>query len=1482
MKKKDTLGTLMGNTPSAALDTVTPANKHGGLYPGQSQPTGSRLLALGEPGIAERFNRALGAVQQGVDTVVGTFSSDTVIARRFTTAEIAALTAVNAASVTISTIAAPFDPCYLYVGLNADQMGIPIAFAYAADAVARRQGQLVYASISDIDNGGATSYLATNALIAEAARDHLPDTLTTPVAIGTVAGGSFAAQLFYRDGIRLTTSWRSTPVFALRGAYLRVGGTLNAGWWRIIDFSDDGYTAIVNKTAAKKIFVDTTSGSGLAAWTAIEGQQFIGPSGQIFYLMDTVDLGGGLGVLYVYPFSGTTRNGYPINDVRSLALGDTLSDVVTAGAITIDVVAAGTVYEETDESILLDIGASTGPSTIDVFCPPGFVPLGCGVNVTVDFSENLPYVAPPGGEDLTMYGAVLMQPDDKLRSGGIDDSDTYSTQQETLHPAYLSLMFENLSRVGTNGDRKLRVVTHVSDSSVYQISVVDTATGAVVFGVDETGNFVSTAGAAPFDFFRSASLIWVENMSMGQAIDMNRHTPMLYTDPAFARVVGPETIDYTTLAFSTAGQYYVLSGAGKTIAPGAGWGTTTWFIYFDASVGSADPHSDILLTTTPAVDINPQDIPGGANDYPTGSDVLLGVVTTSAGAIVSITPALKVAGLEATLPITVGGDAANFDDLQDAFDFIAAVYTLDQFPYPAEIQIVRPLTVTGNYTLNLGAPTGYDLGVKIIGATRGPAINWAPAGAGALFNVTSGCVDMERLVVKIDMTAGAQPFMLYDAAGYVRLQDIRVEPTVPGTDYLTYFLRVWSSAGIKEVADIDVVGCVAPCTIEAIDIESGAGTCNVTRIFIDRCKFNLELGGGSAIYLVPDTVATVEVLVRNVRLISDTAANPLEYGVRSDCARATIENLIVEGYATNGICLTANASGTIIRGGLLSQEGVALSLPDARGVYAFAASEITIEGVTFRPGLGYSVEFTGANVTVCNCRIECNAIDADYSGTIYGRAGAVSASLRENYFYGKIGRHALSPAILFEGATSDLVTIDNNKFYLWGDAGWMESGVAGAILNPTDFQAAGKAFAGFEGRILLIWDADTDNIGGFRISSVSVGPDDTLTCDDASFDGVPAGLVWAIPPAVIVVDGLSVSLTGNEIYAVGDPAVGEGGIGVFIQHPLLSRSSYLGANKVIVAGQAFVSNRAPLTVEGGQIQYMSHYGIIVRKDHAFVGGVDLNSVDCSGIWVHGSGIEADGSHICGNRIRTVGNTALTNTQCAIYTSGASSNVSGNTLYGLGANIATSIYTGATSVVVGNHLDGVDMVDTTTTPNFTQETITVAKDATVIIGAIVVVVSDDPPVSGAATAFPHPRFAKLFSADAGVAGHRSKIMCDGATGDFIPVYYDAFPASNFVHAVDLYVDSLATDPTLWFTSYNAGFTGDYDLFVETAQGRFIRIVSRAWVVTDYSVYLDYNGVSGGVTASETGLLYHRGAPATTYYPQTDPTQHDSHRLNLNRF
>lgn len=1457
MKKKDTLGTLFGNAPSDALDVVTPTNKHGGLYPGQAQPTGTRMMGFGEPGTAERFNRALAAVQKNVDSLVGHFSSDEVAVRRFTKSEIAALTAVNAGSVAISTIAAPFDKCYLYVGPNADQMGVPIGFAYGADAVARREGQPVYATISDIDNGGVTSYLATNTL-AEALRDHLPDMLTTPIAIGTVAAGSFASQLFYRDGVRLTATWKS--VHALRGAYLKIGGNLNAGWWRIIDFSDDGYTAIVNKTATKKIFVDTTSGSGLAAWTATKGVQFTGPSNQVYYLMDTEDLGGGLGILHVYPFSGTTRNGYPINDVRSLALSDTLTST-EAVPITIDVVAAGTVYEETDESILLDIGASSGPSTLDVYCPPGFVPLGCGVNVTVDFSENLPYAGAGAGEDLVMYGAVLMQPDDKMRSGGMDDSDIYATQQESLHPAYLGLMFDILSRAGTNGDRKLRVVTHINDASEYQISVVDTATGSVVFGVYETGQIMDGLAAAPFNFYRSEEVSLLANISMGQAIEQVVHTPALLNDPGFSRNVGPETISYNDIHLRTAGQYEIIP-AGTIANPG--WGaTTTYYIYYDAS-------AQAMVYSTTASDVKSPGLAGSGDDYPTGGDVLLAkMVTDGASAIDTLTTARRIRGIEDRIYVTVGGKG-DFDTISDAVAYLReiATTTVIDAPTPFIIRLLEKQTITSTQSLIFPQTVGgWDTPIIIEGGVADIDILFDPAGGVdmPMFQISLGSWEFRDLKLDYNPAVGALVEPLIEALYFQNLTLRRVVME-RGSGYPGAVVLVKPVAVNVTANDVLLEGCKfywddtglqqAVCVVQNV---GAAKTLTLDNIHIRDCEFWYTGGavGGEVVHLDP-TALRQQCVLEDVRIIGDQPDVTSAYtGIYVNVENAVLNRCFVESCALYAYHVGPGGAGTkILDSRMLTYATHGLTSTVTRGVFGEAGGLVLDRmDILFEQGLGIDIQADGC--VLRDCKVSFNTVDANYGGGIYidGIAPKLSNCIVEGHptLY-----QAVSPGIELTGtcASFDMrgCTAQN---WSAGD-GTYESGVAGAITAPAAFTEAAKVFTGFADRVLCILDQATEsNLGVYNIATAA-GANITVA-GAAPFGANDAACTWAIPAVGILVRATGYS-SGNTVDTVG--GAGAYGLGIcFLHDGALQAATSLG-DRATNTLCGIAAHRVDLRATASKVYGTQYHGIICRAGKVALVGCEVGTCAHHGIFVDegaGAASEADGSRFIGNTVSVYGTNVLGSPSWGLFCESENCAFVGNTTEDAGIAAAYSIYIGEshTALLAGNALDLTLGGDHVIGKCGWFETFDVVYDVAGPYATLYYVPEDN-------------RNGKLY-ADLGGANRMSKVLFS-VGDDFLTVYHHGTP-STLAGAAAVFVNLASTNPV---SSLCMNSDIGVDGYVNSYRGRRVKIRQTAVGGLTATTLFGDAITGGGWAAStvETGRITHQNAgdptpePVETVYRQVE--------------
>jgi len=733
------------------------------------------------------------------------------------------LTGGAAANLDIATaVGATIGPLYVNVGLFLDQvMGQPFsvthgpAHTYRAGAKVRQQ--LAAAGVTydagAMFNANSTLTLALTQPTEVAPLAHL---------FGTLSPGA-GANVFERDGISGLGAFSAMDVYP--GAYVKISGTVNPGWYQIVEIDGTGRKAVLMKTAAKKIPIDTFVP---APWVGgpYTGHVFQTAAGQYFYVFDyDYDAGSGEGYLWVHPWTGVPWTTGQVNNIYALADNDVLTNAASGETCQVDFTARA--IEDVGEPIVFDTSVAAASTGFDFYCPPGFVPIGtAGHTVAVNFAAAL-----DGGAATDLYRlniGVHAATEDMYRYLSESAFAVSSTPQMEHLNARASL--GEISQPGTNSDKKVRVTAHNADLWDEPQVAVYNASGAPVAWTNEDGwtyNAVAPAATekvAPFDAYRSASVSIQRNIIEQQTGNELTNAGRLLSDPGFSTPGASPDIDAANDFFvSTAGVTAQISAASPLITSGGGWAglNTTYFLYYVAATGA------VAATDTPA-NILFSDLgdPAGASPYPVGGDVLLGWFTTAGGNVLDVQPARVFGKFDHALALTVGsGESANFSTIESAVGFVQNLLTFvtaggtgdSDYNFEATIRLTSSVVVTAATTI-----TQLD---SLVIDGDGHTLTWAPTGVTDIFivdgDVTS--LTLKNVVIAHDDTASAghaailmSPLTAHSTTAQLILENITFAAV---SGYPAHLLQITSGGNNQNLGRLEVTNVSWESTEHGINID---------------------------------------------------------------------------------------------------------------------------------------------------------------------------------------------------------------------------------------------------------------------------------------------------------------------------------------------------------------------------------------------------------------------------------------------------------------------------------------------------------------------------------------------------------------------------------------------------------------------------------------------------------------------------------------
>ncbi len=240
-------GRLAGTTPQGAADT-SPANRQS---PYAVQPFGTKMLAWGEAGDAAAWNRALGAVQQNVEDVLGVLDQPAVLPSLVMAlaqsdawgAQGLRDVAMGATEIDLAyTSTGDYPVTFVKVGLHKSLLGRHLRlYRHAqADGADYLQGDnptdanaLGMVTPSDVLlQGGISSYFGTQAYISDS--PHALALSIPPATLITPPGGHKTADIgsWEPDGPILVSA-TAEQLFLRPGCFVSLAGSDNDGFYQV-------------------------------------------------------------------------------------------------------------------------------------------------------------------------------------------------------------------------------------------------------------------------------------------------------------------------------------------------------------------------------------------------------------------------------------------------------------------------------------------------------------------------------------------------------------------------------------------------------------------------------------------------------------------------------------------------------------------------------------------------------------------------------------------------------------------------------------------------------------------------------------------------------------------------------------------------------------------------------------------------------------------------------------------------------------------------------------------------------------------------------------------------------------------------------------------------------------------------------------------------------------------------------------------------
>jgi len=1166
----DTTGKLVGNTPEN-LTGATPANRVGGYLPGTAQPTGTKFMAYGESGTSDAFNRAFAGVSAQNDLQQMTLSQPNVVPCTFdyTILNAAAgpglgldMSAAGGATIDIDTSAAGV--MYAYIGMVKDLTlhGMPFNVSHNP-AHAVRANARVRQVFDTVTYDAAPMFAAASTVST---------TLALPTEVAPLANlqSSLAAagSTFNRDSISGVT-WAN--YHALPGAFIRVSDVLNRGWYQIASIDAAGTTATLMKNAAKRIPAGTFVDGGAPAWTGHLGTLFTTPGGQGFYVFD-VDTANGW--VYVHTFTGPNWAAGSVNDIYALTDGLVLTNAASGDSFAVDF--TGRAIEDVGEPLVMDTGAGTG--TYDIYCPPGFVPMGTsGTHAcTIDFTAALDNAG--GATDRYFLNIGIHAPTEDIYNS-LTASGLALRAPAMQHLNARSDLAEISQRSGA-GDLKVRVTNHSADAyNVPQIAVYEESTAVPMMWVSDTGwiyngNASADESVAPYDAYLSTAVSVQKNIIMGQLQNEGVNSARLLNQGRMT-FTGNNINFLEDVWLSTAGLTHKVAAASPVLTAGVDYtiaASKTFFVYYEASSRDIKAHFD-------ASNITFSDYyAAGAAPYPTGGDVILGWFTTDAGSnVTSIGSSKAVARIDSVLPITVGTDGeANFSGWNSAVAFVrqynvflANSGVTSDFNFKYELRAISDTTVVTEIDL-----TDLDVDLVIDGGSH--THTWTPGGAARSFFKVEN--DVANVTIRnfdvFSSWAGNNGFAFLrvtpPGAGGGTLERIHIQSVREVGSSVSDHFYYQDGVGTTLVKKLHIEDVYWTSALTGIHVSGAAGTHYLGEYVIENFFFvagDTAAAYGIYIHLVADALTQNTPLARreitgcHLRLDSNPAGggDEFDYGILVGGPTAdhtVIRDCSVYDYKIDGITLGApncSVSGKTLvdhTGGGTVSTGRAISV-NATGCVVDGA---TVAG---HNGALACIYLTSAgNSKILNTRVDQSSGSVGTIGVYVD--GSVGCEVRGCTFVGRVG-DAAEQAIL---ANSSGTVVTSNTVTGWEAAGFgviaLTSATADYVVisnNSVDGTCNGPALSVTAAVDGLLATGNTflpAEGNGITLANVGVAnariSDNHISCAQDTGEALSVGAAVATlsitgnrflntngtqTSNVVELDGAFVTFSGNHIEANG-------------------------------------------------------------------------------------------------------------------------------------------------------------------------------------------------------------------------------------------------------------------------------------------------------------------------------------------------------------
>ena len=1200
------VGKLAGYTDTKnIIDTNAAPNRWGGAYPGVAQPDGTAFWAFREAGLSSTWNRGLGNLSRNIDYLMGFLRGNTILPYRMDS------TYFDATGETLNTHAGATSNIDLTTYAAAATQLSPF---YMYVGMYADPNYPVYTLLYGIGHPtvgwpvaiapadvtwGGASLWPAFALGAEG----LSAEVAIPAAMAHIAAP--AGTIFGTDCLLNVGNWYNYG--ALVGAYIYISGNKNQGWYQISDIRNQGTEAVITKNIAKKVIFNAGDVAALITAGLGSGSRLEDTANNHYYYILGLDTT--TDAVWFHAFGGNLiGSGASVNDVNALTVGDILTDI-TGAAVAVTVA----VIEDVSDATILDIGAG---STTDfyVYAPPGYLPVGWGAG----YPAALLVLAsnPDPGDYELLCG----------HNGTFD---------EILRPA---------NQVNPYGISLPTLLMQIP----YLLAVAST---------------LFEAAAAPFDFFRSELITYMENIAQTQAQHQLDLRPRISDLQGLTFSHGPEVVSWTSLWVNSSGVLKDLS-ADTLPDPGYGAGPETWYMYYDVS-------AQALAATLVPANIQAPDLPGGANDYPVGGDILIAVISSNAAAITAVYGNKVSRELDRMLPTTVGvaADNPSFTSLQEAFDFIYHFSTAGW-----KIGLLSTITETGTITIS-----NVSL-VEIYPITKGAYITWQPTADVPLFSlavtgfVSSSLTCTDISVLNDFSIIGASTKPIFSGDGNISSFTLNNFTSSGDTAYQIFATDVPALATYT-ISDMSVVDSVLSTDNIAFSF-TDIGTLKLKKLTIKNTDWTAHAAGAAGIYIDSSGAYVPSVTLDTTSFSCDDFAN--SYALTAATAiTLRVKSTTISDYVQAGLsCTSASCRVHVTQDNTFSGSTVGTG-PTGNAIYCNGF--VTIKDNTFTNwGRQESVYIDTVSTSSHIADNEFTMITAITSGGKLYYSGAiasyaVTSDIRGNTIMGRAaGGYADSAAIKVNGQH----VIDKNIITDWGASGPKNSGIAGTIGALNTFSDGAYAFT--LGEIVSIWNAaSVQDRGIFRVS---------IGGSPATLDGVldvgdtnNGTLTWVESPPIAIRLGGSGVVSDNIINTIGiaGGTLLQKGIGIAYLYGVGSADTIdVSGNTISGVSRAIVDvyTDANSTFRGNKILSATLEGIIKYSGAATISGNSTVS-DAAGIVLCGKVTvdTPDTSVISGNRVRVTG--ALASSLCPAcgYFTGDCLAISGNVFVDIGLANLHGIY-----------------------------------------------------------------------------------------------------------------------------------------------------------------------------------------------------------------